>query len=179
MDKKVIVKGLTQYVEHMNKLVNQALTADEEFSKTKEGKLLIQTVLFTSGMAEQSINEHGILLEDDFNITHEEYIEVLLAHAKTINNIRELDEDLDVDLKNLLLMSYELTVEQAKAVAAFVAREFKTLQDIEKRGVVEVENVPLYNADAILEQDEYKPKNEAQKLLHGLFSGKSKTIKID
>ena len=179
MDKKIIVKGLTQYVEHMNKLVDQALTADEEFSKTKEGKLLIQTVLFTSGMAEQCVNEHDVVLEDDFNITHEEYIEVLLSHAKIINNMRELDEDLDVDLKNLLLMSYELTIEQAKAVAALAAKEFKTLQDIEERGVVEVEKVELYNADGVLEQNEYKPKNEAQKLLHGLFSGKSKTIKID
>ena len=179
MDKKVIVKGLTQYVEHMNKLVDQALTADEEFSKTKEGKLLIQTVLFTSGMAEQCINEHSLQLEDDFNITHEEYIEVLLAHAKIINDMRELDEDLDVDLKNLLLMSYELTIEQAKAVAAIAAKEFKTLQDIEERGVVEVEKVPLYNADNVLEENEYKPKNEAQKLLHGLFNSKPKIIKID
>jgi len=179
MDKKVIVKGLTQYVDHLNRLVDQALTADEGFSKTKEGKLFLQTVLFTSGMAEQCVNEHGIVLEDGFDITHEEYIEVLLGHAKIINDMRELDEDLDVDLKNLLLMSYELTVEQAKAVAAFVAREFKTLQDIEERGVVEVEKVPLYNADGVLEKNEYKPKNEAQKLLHGLFSGESKTIKID
>ena len=179
MDKKVIVKGLTQYVEHLNTLVDQALTADEEFSKTKEGKLLIQTVLFTSGMAEQCINEHGIALEDDFNITHEEYIEVLLGHAKIINNMRELDEDLDVDLKNLLIISYELTIEQAKAVAAIAAKEFKTLQDIKERGVVEVEKVPLYNADNVLNENEYKPKNEAQKLLHGLFSGESKTIKID
>jgi len=179
MDKKIIVKGLTQYVEHMNKLVDQALTADEEFSKTKEGKLLIQTVLFTSGMAEQCINEHDLQLEDDFSITHEEYIEVLLAHAKIINDMRESDEDLDVDLKNLLLMSYELTIEQAKAVAAIAAKEFKTLQDIKERGVVEVEKVELYNADGVVEQNEYKPKNEAQKLLHGLFNDKPKTIKID
>lgn len=167
MKNEIIVKGLEMYASHINSLVDQAM-GDKAFVESVNGRMFVKALLFNSGMAEERAHNYDIELKETFSITHEQYVEVLLDHAKTLNEVLQ-DESIDDSVKMYLTISYETTVEQAKAVSAIAAKEFETLQNIEERGVVEVEPVELYNADSMVK--DYKPSNEATKLLNELVNG--------
>ena len=167
MKNEIIVKGLEMYASHINSLVDQAMD-DKAFIETINGRIFMRSLLFNSGMAEERAHNYNIELEETFTITHDQYIQVLLDHAKIINDV--LKEEVDDSVKMYLTIAYETTVEQAKAVATIAAKEFETLQNIEKRGVVEVEPVELYNADSMV-QEVNKPSNEATKIYNELVNG--------
>ena len=177
---KVFVRGLEKYSNHLQLLLDHGYAENPDLHTSAQGEFFIQGLLFADGIVSTQLHEFNIQLPDDYAITHEEYVEVMLAHAKMLNDIRETNEEGTVE-SVLLKFSYDLAIEQAKAIAQYAAKEFETLQNIEERGVVEVESVPLVNADSLIEEQQEQPTNEAKRLLRDIYNigQRTSTIQFD
>ena len=181
MNDDIRVAALSRYANHLENLANTAMDELKNAGlASTESQLLdqqdfIKALVIALGIVEQARDSYKIQLGDGFQISLEDYTAAMIEHSLTI---KEMEKDLTGSELVFVQLAAELAKAQAEEIAKIAAKEFNVLNDIEERGVVEIEPEQLYNADnMMLTEPKFNPKNEATKILSTLYSS-TRTRKI-